>query len=727
MKALGRTLLAILIIALVGGGIYLGVFRRDLFEATYTVDLVCEGTELEETTIKVTEGKTIKLPTPEREGYTFEGWFNGNEKWTNAKPVHEDLILTAKWKKKDLIINFVDGDESSSQSFSIEQALPTRSKDGYKFEGWTKEGSDQVYTTVVEEIVGATLCPKFSIIQYTISYNLNGGFVVSNPTSYNIETETFTINNPTKENFIFEGWKLNSSTETLHNPYIVTKGSTGNITLTAKWSSETVSVSFVVDGKKIDYSKTLNNGQTLNDVSLNAETLGLSGYTLNFFSDPELTKPQSLTAEIKNDTTIYVSTTYIIENSFYGYLTKFKNATESIEIKSFNELVAWVDYVLFNNITKSNAIKAKLVYKTFSSTSNLLEDVSAAIGEATFSYKNTGYVYWQNNKTDVKIYISNDMTDEAKLVYDQKHEGVLEQVGYVLHSSKSNRTSSFDNFKINNVTKELQVSTSNQLVYALEKGLKPVCVPSSSAELIFNKAKNVLRQICDDEMSDFEKVRAIYEWIILNNSYDHKAADEIVGNTWYKYDSWFAEGVFNSEKAVCDGICKAFLIMAKIEGIPAIRVTGNAHAWNKVYINGNWFGIDATHGDLTVNSSYEALTYAGFLFTDEYKNSQGYYPTEYSNIKATTKLNVYENISFTSGGKTFDLFINNETELKNLLTYIKANEKSSMYTFEIAVDSSSGLTITRINTLIYQTLGSSCSRVQKNDSLGNTTYLFIKN
>lgn len=726
MKALGRTLLAILLIAVVGAGVYFGIFRRDLFQPTHTITFVCDEVDLEETTVKVKDGKTVKLPTPEREGYTFDGWFNGDEKWTNTKLVTDDLILTAKWTKNDLIINFVNEDGNSSQAFSLGQALPTAEKKGYNFEGWTKEGNDQVYTTAQQEIVGATLRPKFTIIEYTITYNLDGGSAVSNPTTYTVETPTFTLSNPTKSDFEFGGW-TESKDASPKTTYTVVQGSTGNLVFTAKWQPEKVNVSFVVDGKEIDFSKTIDNGKTLNDISLNAETLGLSGYTLSFYSNPAMTISQSLTAPIHEDTTIYVSTSYIISSGFYNYLSKFKAATESVQIGSYNELVAWIDYILFNNMTKSKTVKATLTYKSFSTSTDLVNEVLAAVDDSTFPYKAIGYSYYHSNTKDINIYISKDTSNEAQKVYDEEMEGTLAQAGYPLYFKSSTRNESFDDFKINNVTKELEVSTTNQLVYALEKGLKPICVSGSSAESIYNKAKDVLREICDDSMSNLEKARAIYEWLIFNNSYDHKAADDIVGSDWNEYDSWFAEGVFNNGKAVCDGICKAFLIMAKIEGIPTVRVTGNHHAWNKVYLNGNWFGLDATHGDITVNGSYEALTYLGFLFTDEYKVAKGYTAEEYTDLQATTKYNVYENISFTNGSETFDLFINTEAELRSLLTYVKKNVKSSIYTFEIAVDSASGLTISRISNIISSVLGSSCSRIEKTDSLGNAVYLFIKN
>lgn len=729
MKALGRTLLAILIIALVGGGIYLGVFRRDLFvQATYTVTYTCEDESFETKTVKVKSGETLDLPTQTRDGYTFEGWFNGDVKWTNDMPVKGDMTLKAKWSIKNLLISFQNGEDTFSNNFSLGEALPVLTKEGYNFDGWftALEGGEKIEVASAD-LANVTLYSRFSLITYSITYILDGGQETTNPTSFTAETPTFTLAQPTKENNVFEGWS-GTGIDGISKTVTIIKGTNQNLVFTANWIPEVIQISFIVDGKKINKTATLQYGETLASISLSAESLGLSGYTLSeFYSDSSLQTKQSLTTPLKKDTILYLSSTYIIENSFYNYLSKFKAASGTIEIGSFNELVSWVDYVLFNNITSSKAITASLTYKTFPSTSKLLTEVSSAISQSTFSYKNTGYSYWNGNTKNVKIYINSDMTNEGQKVYDESRTGVLAQATYALSNFTKTRSDSFNDFNINNVTKTLEVSTSNQLVYALEKGLKPVCVPGSKAETIYEKAKSILRDICSDDMTNVEKVRAIYEWIILNNSYDHKAADEITGNNWYEYDSWFAEGVLFNKKAVCDGICKAFLIMAKIEGIPTIRVTGNAHAWNKVYLNGAWFGVDATHGDLSVNGSYEALTYTSFLFTDEYKQNTGFTSEEYPNIVANTVADVYGNIKFDNNGKSFDLLIGSISEFDNLLSYIKANVRSSVYTFEIAIDPSGSVTASQLYSRFSLSMSSSFSRIEKSNSAGNKVIMFIKN
>ena len=69
---------------------------------------------------------------------------------------------------------------------------------------------------------------------YTISYNLNGGSVSGNPTSYTANTATFTLKNPTRSGYMFTGWTgtgLSSASTSVK----ITKGLTGNRSYTANW------------------------------------------------------------------------------------------------------------------------------------------------------------------------------------------------------------------------------------------------------------------------------------------------------------------------------------------------------------------------------------------------------------------------------------------------------------------------------------------------------------
>ena len=88
-------------------------------------------------------------------------------------------------------------------------------------------------------------------VTYTISYNLDGGSVSkANPTKYDSASATITLNNPTKDGFNFTGW-TGSNGNTPQTTVTIPKGSSGNKTFTANWTtiSNTVfSISYNLDG-----------------------------------------------------------------------------------------------------------------------------------------------------------------------------------------------------------------------------------------------------------------------------------------------------------------------------------------------------------------------------------------------------------------------------------------------------------------------------------------------
>ena len=116
---------------------------------------------------------------------------------------------------------------------------------GYKFNGYTySAGSPQgdiIYMPDEDVIVGST----WDIIDYSISYELNGGALPagkSNPDKYNVETPTFTLYEPVKERYVFAGWYTNDAF-TGDAVTAIPVGSTGKMTLYAKWTPVTNNIS----------------------------------------------------------------------------------------------------------------------------------------------------------------------------------------------------------------------------------------------------------------------------------------------------------------------------------------------------------------------------------------------------------------------------------------------------------------------------------------------------
>ncbi|MBE6259278.1 MAG: hypothetical protein E7107_00420 [Prevotella sp.] len=79
---------------------------------------------------------------------------------------------------------------------------------------------------------------KGTPIDYTITYDLDGG-TASNPSTYTIETETFTLSNPIKAGYTFTGWSGTGLEGEANMNVTIAKGSTDERSYTAHWTSAT--------------------------------------------------------------------------------------------------------------------------------------------------------------------------------------------------------------------------------------------------------------------------------------------------------------------------------------------------------------------------------------------------------------------------------------------------------------------------------------------------------
>lgn len=655
-------------------------------------------------------------------GYNFEVIGENN---------YFDIYMVDITEKKSISYNLpASATNNNPAEYSISDNIITLQDPvlkGYNFLGWYTQpngAGDKVETIDTSKMVDVIVYPHFEIIHYTISYDLQGGSVEGdNPTTYTIEDENITLINPTKvvlgENCPFLGWTgtdLDNVTQTV----VIEKGSCGDRSFTARYEGEEKSVKLYVKGNNLSsFSVTIGEKLTKDKIQekLQESDNYLNGYYVeNWYTNNLMTDSYDYTTEVLQDINLYGNWEYVVNNiNFYDYLTKFNAAISSSEdeksltINSHKELAAYVDYVRFYDV--DTQVKLKLSYvSTSGEPSTVINDISTEISSA---YNEV--IESRHFETDSKVskggsytggvyyglfYVSeSNRQNHAKSVIDQSKESINKQQDYALKLGQANtRAVDYEDFKILDYEKQISVSTSEQLVWVLENGYVPLCVTGSSAESMYNAIKDILRKICDDNMTSIEKLRRIYEWIVLNVEYDNAALDyhdqlvrsgytsSQISQELKKYDSWYVEGVINNQKAVCEGFAKTLLIMARLENIPAIYVTGNGHAWNRVMIDGKWYGIDATHGSPSVNN-FEVLSYSQFMFTDDIKTLRGYTVDNYSGFDAETVYNIYENMKFNSND--FDLMINNEEELEKLLKYVKnytiSLDDATRYTVDIAV------------------------------------------
>lgn len=271
------------------------------------------------------------------------------------------------------------------------------------------------------------------------------------------------------------------------------------------------------------------------------------------------------------------------------------------------------------------------------------------------------------------------------------------------------------NFYIESVKETMSVSTSNMLYKAVAWGYKPVFMGSQADNLqqIYDNAKDALSYIVSDDMSEYEKVHAIYDYIIYNVRYDHDCAnaqDAYVSgnlslNEKMKYYGYYLEGIFLDKfynkdmHAVCDGKSKAFVLMCGIEGITAVRISGEAssdgtnfggHAWNKVLLdlngtgNKEWYFVDTTWGDVG-DDSKEFLSHAYFLLSDDETANTHREKTGHGYPKAEGKFDYYAHETYTSSGTEYNYVIaNNNLAAQQMARALKTLPKSTIVEFEFA-------------------------------------------
>ncbi len=138
---------------------------------------------------------------------------------------------------------FADGSTSvktkkgsgSKLSDVLYPADPT--KLGYTFAGWwtSATGGAQVTASTALPTSNKTYYAHWSLNPYAITYDLAGGSVSGNPTTYNTETATFTLKSPVKQGYTFTGWSGTGLSGSANKTVTIEKGSVGDRTYTAHW------------------------------------------------------------------------------------------------------------------------------------------------------------------------------------------------------------------------------------------------------------------------------------------------------------------------------------------------------------------------------------------------------------------------------------------------------------------------------------------------------------
>lgn len=111
-----------------------------------------------------------------------------------------------------------------------------------------------------------SISAEYLPIQYTITYDLNGGENnANNPTTYTVDSNDIIISQPVRYCFYFSGWTINDDSQIVRN-YTIPSGTTGNITLKANWRIHV----YYYNNYKDNYKHRENPTYTGEELSVNA-------------------------------------------------------------------------------------------------------------------------------------------------------------------------------------------------------------------------------------------------------------------------------------------------------------------------------------------------------------------------------------------------------------------------------------------------------------------------
>ena len=155
---------------------------------------------------------------------------------------------------------------------------------------------------------------------YTITYLNVEGATNENPAGYNVETETITLKDPAKAGYTFAGWYSADNSPVTKIP----QGSTGDITLYAKWVTDIEGKVFVRGG----------------DATLNGKEVTLSSF---WISPYEVTQEEFVSVMTGNQNGIEANPSY------------FKGDTKppaegEVQERRPVEKVSWYDAIVYCNL-----------------------------------------------------------------------------------------------------------------------------------------------------------------------------------------------------------------------------------------------------------------------------------------------------------------------------------------------------------------------------------------
>lgn len=188
----------------------------------YRVTFNPNGGECGTSSNEVGFGEKYRLPSAERDGYSFAGWYTspaGGSLVTSDTVMNraEDHTLFAHWSNNSLNVSFdanggMAGKENKQVTYlGTYGSLPDAARAGFSFVGWftEREGGDEVRaSSVVNVSKPHTLFAHWAAVSYSATYDSNGGTCDKNAKTVFYGEPYGSLAVPERVGATFKGWSL---------------------------------------------------------------------------------------------------------------------------------------------------------------------------------------------------------------------------------------------------------------------------------------------------------------------------------------------------------------------------------------------------------------------------------------------------------------------------------------------------------------------------------------
>ncbi len=276
-----------------------------------------------ETQYVVSGGTAVQPADPEKEGYTFEGWYQDSSLEITYRfdtPVTESIRLYAKFAIISYSVTYeaANGEEPYEVSvwhgYTVTAPETDPVKEGYTFIGWyADEACTTLYdftTPVTEDI---TIFAGWQLNVYTVTLDAAGGTMtidgVAGQQKASVSVnhgETATLPEPEQTGYTFLGWyQIDASdpANVIETEYTSQSVITGDLNLTAKWEINVYKVTFEPDNGEDPIITEVEYLQTASRPELTPEK---EGYTFTgWYADETCKVPYDFYMAVTEDITIY--------------------------------------------------------------------------------------------------------------------------------------------------------------------------------------------------------------------------------------------------------------------------------------------------------------------------------------------------------------------------------------------------------------------------------------